>query len=261
MKRFRPQLESLDARIVPAASASLAPTNLGLTLTITGDNGANSANVINFGAGVGNIAGAVDGQNLRFLTGIDLTTVHVDAVVFKGGKGNDAMNYVAPGLNDVLPSVDTVNFSGGKGNDYFRAVVGGIEVGNRLNINAGGGAGRDRLITQFEGALNGVLNTGLSGDGGNDYVNTFYSINALSGGLVNTFVASSGGKDNVDLNLFNSSPGTAPVNYLVSNTGGSTTFYSAVLGDFGLGGGIVNRFSMPGTTIGTSGDVNQIVVA
>jgi len=259
MKRFRPQVEDLDARIVPAATASLGFGAAGLTLTINGTNGNDDVNILARGTtpvgnvgNVGNIAGNINGTPLSVVSGFDLTTVHIDSVVFNGGKGNDAMNYVIADTLEAGPA-DSVTFNGGNGNDYFRVVgQGDIAAGSRFNIAAYGGNGKDFIRTSFNGILSGVLNSDLEGGNGNDYIRTDYFAQTGGVGLVNSFVSTGAGHDGVDLNIFDAD-GFTPINYLISGDS-NDTLYSAVIGT-PLG------FGVNDTNIGVLGGVHRNIVA
>jgi hypothetical protein len=142
-RSFLPRLELLEERCVPACTV----TPSGTTLTITGDNNANTVVLDDNGAGAITVTcdGAVSGPfaNIQF---INVST----------GSGNDAVFY---NLNDNLLTgqVRVLSVALGQGNDFFRArskeinatTDADLNANSRLTINASGQQGRDTFLFDF----------------------------------------------------------------------------------------------------------------
>jgi hypothetical protein len=142
-RSFLPRLEPLEGRCVPACTI----TPSGTTLTITGDNNANTVIIDDNGAGA--ITVTCDGAVSVPFAGIQ--SINVDTK-----SGNDAVFY---NLNDNLLTgqVRVLSVALGQGNDFFRArskeinptTDADLNANSSLTISASGQQGRDTLFFDF----------------------------------------------------------------------------------------------------------------
>lgn len=149
--RFRPRLESLDDRIVPA-DFSIAQT--GGTLTITGAGSLTIDAPITENTGIFDILGNVSGTGMAVAGGLQyagvvnivLKTTGNSAVnyangnlinlTYNGGAGNDSLNIGSVAADHFFLNL---TFNGGAGDDTFLMHNGFNRVVNKLAINGGDG--------------------------------------------------------------------------------------------------------------------------
>lgn len=93
------------------------------------------------------------------------------------------------GGNDVLGFWGNCNVNDGS---YAR-----VAPGASVNIKFGGGAGNDRLLTRFGGAMQGTLDVTMDGGAGNDYIDAKLDAQAILGPSTGTIkVTHIGGEGN-----------------------------------------------------------------
>ena len=144
-KKYSPEMQQLEGRLVPAVSINL----VGGQLTILGDNGDNAVDVRTID-NLGNVQVRIDGLTRLFAPGQITSTVistgagnddvftNVGVGTFvDSGRGNDAVNILHGAGAQVL---------GGAGRDRLYAIIGGP---NLLD----GGAGRDQIYTNTQGVI------------------------------------------------------------------------------------------------------------
>jgi Ca2+-binding RTX toxin-like protein len=174
-RRFRPGLEQLEDRALPAVQAVF---NSGV-LTVLGD--AASNNILVSADSAGNLQVTNNGaaEKIRTVTG-QATRDQTTLVVIEGGDGNDTLatdKSLNTLVNGVLAAAPNVTLRGGRGNDTLSVGSGGI-VGGLAGVNGQGvvvgpvvgnalmegGDGNDTLISGFG---NDVM---LGGAGDDNYV-------------------------------------------------------------------------------------------
>jgi hypothetical protein len=167
-RSFLPRLEPLEGRCVPACTV----TPSGTSLTITGDNNANTLIIDDNGAGV--ITVTCDGTVSGPFAGIQFINVGT-------GAGNDAVFY---NLNDNLLTgqARVLQVALGGGNDFFRArskeisaaTDADLNTNSSLTINAFGQQGRDTFFfdfsKDFDIGAGAVLQVLVNGNQGRDVV-------------------------------------------------------------------------------------------
>jgi len=197
--RFRPDCETLEARTVPAVTASF----VGGVITITGDDKANNIAVLDEGNDSSTPEVRVYSNGVQILT-VDGKLVTTILGNMKGG--NDRFSYFfVDGLDkDLTGSFNRfVSVTLGKGDDTFLSVLGeGFIDGGALTINVTGNIGDDHLanqgLTAFDGLVAESLTVNFSGNKGEDVLtqwleepDTIYEIDETSSVLFDF----KGGKD------------------------------------------------------------------
>jgi hypothetical protein len=247
--RFRPIVERLEERCVPAVT----PKTLGTTLTLTGDNGNNTILVNDNGANSGsNITGSLDGVAFTSPSFVDKIVINTkggkDNVTYKlnGGllNGFRSLN-VSLGADDdkfagnFAGSLDNVsiftgNVQGNAGNDKINYNAAGISVGSGslLNLNADGGQGQDTIGLNFSGSLVDALNFQLNGGANQDKITANVNVLANSGGSIggNSPAAVNGnaGDDQLDFRIhLGANSSTSVFARLDGGTGPDTCFHTA----------------------------------
>jgi hypothetical protein len=216
------RLELLHDRTLPSVSV----VQSGATLTITGDQWANTVHVQDDGTPSG-LTVTVDG------TGYPVSGA-VTTVVINTRGGNDTVSYDLTG--DYVGTTRTVNVSLGNGDDTFTSDLGhGIDATSSLTLNVDGGNGKDNLSVTGSGGgpVAGTLSVQLKGGNGMDTISFGYSAE-VDGSL--TVTADGGnGKDSITGNVeaAANSSGSVVVHELGGN--GSDTLGLSVTGD-GLAG-------------------------
>jgi hypothetical protein len=211
------RLEVLGERALP--SVTVADDGAG-TITITGDQRANTIDITDNGSGGVHIV--ADGTEYDFAGSV------TDIKVLSRG-GADVVTYtLADGLTDAVTRTVDVNLGnfndtftgtlgdlpagsdlhlkvlGGNGQDSL-AVTGGGVAGN-LTVELLGGNGKDTLSAEFAGALSGGLDLTLNGGNGKDTVGAALSVDAVADGsttspTVEVHVLGGNGKDDVSLTV------------------------------------------------------------
>jgi hypothetical protein len=226
---FRPRLEVLEARHLPACTVLFSPT----AVTITGDNRANAVTISDAGTGaVGSLSVTCDGVTTSNPIALTAFAVNVDT---SGGSDSVVWN-----LTGELPATQarTLTVRLGKGNDFFQArslafgpnesADADLAPGSSLSINVSGQAGRDtldfnlqkdfdvrrsgalaatlqvvanggpdrdRITLALEGAVNGTMSFALNGGGGPDRVAAFIGLKTNTVGVLNGQVNGQGDDD------------------------------------------------------------------
>jgi Ca2+-binding RTX toxin-like protein len=145
-RRFVPHVEGLDARVVPAVTATFLPT--AGTLTVVGDSLDNTIVVSRNAAG-----GLLVNGGAVAVTGGTPTVANTALIQVFGQGGNDTIS-----LDEANGALPAANLFGGLGNDVLT-----------------GGSGSDRLFGQ-------AGNDTLLGKGGNDFLFGGLGNDALTGG-------------------------------------------------------------------------------
>jgi hypothetical protein len=158
------RLERLDERTLPSVSVAQS----GGTLTITGDQRANTVQVQDDGT-AGGLTVTVDG------TGYPISGP-VTAVVINTRGGNDRVSYDLTG--DYVGTTRTVTVSLGNGDDTFTADLGHrIDAASGLTLTVDGGNGKDNLSVTGSGGgpVAGTLSVQLRGGNGTDTIGFNYA--------------------------------------------------------------------------------------
>jgi hypothetical protein len=183
--RFRPQLESLNDRIVPSVTWSV---NAGV-LTITGTQGADTVDIQDDGT---NLTVTADGETLNLPTDGSVTDV-----VLHLGAGADVVTYTLTG-DLAAGTTRKLDACLGNGDDTFTATLNGnLLDGSSLDVKARGMNGQDNL--SFAAAASNVaagasLAVTLNGGNGKDTINASYA-----GQLLGDFTFSADGGNGKDV--------------------------------------------------------------
>jgi hypothetical protein len=236
MNAFRPQVETLSDRIVPAITEAIVTSANGSTLVIQGDNSSHTIALVDDGTtNAGNIQGTIDGQSIAAVTG----GVAINTIQFTGGTAADTFLYQ---LTGNLTGVRNVAANLGKGNDVFLADFGGnVVAGSVANVHVVGGDGNKIVHTSFVGGIGGTLNQDIELNQGNS--NVFTGISGPITGTVNSyekiqghspFVETQIGADGTSTGTVNSytymdGQGTVVANFFNNTAGGSTATFNATL--------------------------------
>ncbi|HUR53067.1 MAG TPA: hypothetical protein VMZ71_02975 [Gemmataceae bacterium] len=170
--KFRPSLESLDARLTP----SVTVVQVANELVITGDKDPDVVRL--FDNGQGQVSGFATGVGFFVKNGIEKITVNTE-----GGDDNveySLTDYLHAGQQQKVYVGLGSNFDPNPGNDRFYANLQdkSLAGGSRLDISADGGGGDDSL---FVNARNlgvrptAVLKNTIVGGFGNDTLAQLYS--------------------------------------------------------------------------------------
>jgi hypothetical protein len=199
--RFRPGVETLEDRCVPAVT----PKILGNSLILTGDKGDNTIVLNDTGVNNSlNITGTLDG--IAFTSSSFVNNIVINT---KGGKDKATYNLTGPLITDSR-SLDvslgagddqfTANLNGDVDRDAFflsnvRGEAGNDKItynavgilagqGSQLNLNADGGAGHDTIQLNFSSNLTGNLNFLLIGGADHDKITAAVNVQAGNGGAI-----------------------------------------------------------------------------
>ncbi len=223
---FRPRVEALEDRRVLTCTATFS----GSTLTITGDNTANAVVINDNGANTPTFNGAATppvgvtnpvadpGTTLALSVTCNGVTQNIPAATAPGsrltavrinmGRRNDRVTYnLTAGLRPNAQRTITANL--GRGNDRFALVVGatvipgtattspgvlgGLDAGSALTLNANGDAGNDSITVnatrRFDIGNNAAAVFNLMGGAGDDSIScdvtsSLSAASASSGGLL-----------------------------------------------------------------------------
>jgi hypothetical protein len=182
--RFRPQLESLNDRIVPSVTWTV---DAGV-LTITGTQGADTVDIQDDGT---NLTVTADGETLDLSSAGTVTDVvlHLQA-------GNDTVSYTLAG-DLAAGAARTLDVSLGNGQDTFTATLNGnVLDGATLDVKVQGGNGKDNLsfaAAATDVAAGASVSVDLSGGNGKDVVDATYA-----GQLLGDFTFSADGNNGKD---------------------------------------------------------------
>jgi hypothetical protein len=178
--QFRPRVETLEARTVPAVSVAFA----GTTATVTGDAADNVVSIRDNGDGDLTITagGTFTGNNVRRIVvnlhdGKDRFTYTQTGnrtrdmqIVGTLGNGNDLFTGRILGDINAFRTLD-LQVDGKKGADGLDLTANSdvdIQNGAVFNARLFGGDARDRVDFNYQGELDGVLRYTLRGDAGDD---------------------------------------------------------------------------------------------
>jgi len=245
---FRPQLEVLEDRRVPACTVTFGAT----TLTITGDGAGNILTINDLGTGAaGSITVNCDGVTTANTVAVNSLTISIDT---QGGPDSVAYN-----LNgDLLTGRSrTLTALLGDQNDSFQAravEVGGmssdLHTGSTLVLNVNGQSGRDNLVFDFskDPGINGTAVLFISAAGGKDRDNISFNYDGSVDGTLSFSFNGNQQRDRISayVNLDGGSAGTmsGQVNGQVDNdllalvVNKSTAFTGTAIGQMDGGGGI-----------------------
>jgi hypothetical protein len=188
---FVPRLEALEARALLSCTVTVS----GTTLSITGDNGNNSVQVIDRGSpGAGNITAICDGMTTTPPGAISTIRINTNA-------GNDAVSYTLAGN---LTGFRRVSINLGTGNDSFNGqIAGSLFNGSDFQISGQGSTGNDSLAMTVAGSLlNGSsLKANLDGGTGNDMLVEQTTGSVMDGSLLQLDASGSTGNDVLFSNL------------------------------------------------------------
>jgi len=216
------RLEPLFDRIVP----SVTVVQTGGTLTVTGDQHANTVEIKDGGTPSG-LTVTVDGTDYP-LTG------DVNMLVVKTRGGADTVSYDLTG--DYVGTTRTVEIELGNGNDTFTADLGhGLDAASTLALQVNGGNGKDDLSVTGTGGgpVAGMLSVQLLGGNGKDAISFSYSAE-VDGRLM--FTADGGnGKDAIHGDVTVAADSTGSVLAQVLGKNGKDDLALSVTGD-GLAG-------------------------
>lgn len=219
--RYRPRIEALEDRSVPAVTHSV----IGTTLTLRGDAGRNVIVINDNGANQGaNLTVTADGAPIvvpTFINTIDINTFNGNDQVtynltgsliggFRNlncilGRGDDQM-FVNFNNNSLLRNLfgpgSTFNVStqGSDGNDTIRYNLAGTSVSqfSTLNLAANGQLGNDRIFVTQTGLVSGAVSADVRGGGGNDRFDLFFQAFQGSTGSYGLMeLRGDGGGDNI----------------------------------------------------------------
>jgi hypothetical protein len=215
-------MESLSDRTVPSASV----VQTGETLTITGDQHANTVEIKDDGTPSG-LTVTMDGVNYPVSGAVTMVVVNT-----KGGA--DTVSYDLTG--DYVGTTRTVEVLLGNGNDTFTADLGhGIDAASTLALQVNGGNGKDNLSVTGTGGgpVAGTLSVQLNGGNGMDAISFDYSAE-VDGSLM--FTADGGnGKDTISGDVTVAANSTGTVLAHVQGGNGKDDLGLSVTGD-GLSG-------------------------
>ena len=175
MNRTALRCESLEGRDCPAAQAF----QFGTFLVVVGD--ANANNVVINDMGNGQLGVVTDG---KFTVKTNVKTVIVatgagdDTVAYNlagsasaanlvsitTGSGNDDISLNGAAMQDSL----TFAVNSGIGDDQISVNLGGVPLGQTVNLFLSGGAGNDAFDISASGEIDGTLNVWTNGGGGAD---------------------------------------------------------------------------------------------
>jgi hypothetical protein len=206
--RFVPRLQALGERALPSVTFAEADG----TLTITGDQAANSIAVADDGTGsAGGIVVVADGVTYA-------SENSVASIVILSGSGADAVEYRVSGdlssdrsvkvllgnqhdtfaaslVGDVL---DGVTFDllakGGNGHDSLSVDATGVDVaaGATMNVDLRGGNGHDTISIDYSGILTGAAAFSARGGNGKDILSGAIALETYTNGETDEQIQSSG---------------------------------------------------------------------
>jgi hypothetical protein len=216
---FRPHLELLEDRCLPAVGISIQPGNV---LKIVGSNRNDHIQIFDNGtSSVNNVIVAAD--RTEFIPG-----VAVSNVVVRTRGGNDNVVYTQTGsLGRNIARL--VNVFLGSGTDRFHAQLpGGLVTGSTLSIDVHGGSGSDdesiggggdiaagatlsvildggnaasRITTNYQAQIKGTMVVFAAGGPGDDALHGTYTLNSGSTGALSIQFLGGFGNDDFFLNM------------------------------------------------------------
>src|SRR5262245_13311003 len=207
---FRPSVEALPARDLPAASVTLT----GSTLTVTGTPRGDTVQITELGLNevqvqvsskTPRVYEGVESIDVKTQGGKDRVSYSVQTVVINNrsvnvdlGTGNDMFQMTWSGTQ--LGSSTTISVNAGNGNDNVSVTANGaVAAGQTLGLTMYGGRGLDVMQFAYSGSLNGHL--GALADGGreNDAVSVQVSASAGDSGTFQGRVFGAAGNDQLIL--------------------------------------------------------------
>jgi hypothetical protein len=244
---FRPQLESLDGRFVPAIIGISQNITTGLAV-VTADSGNDAINITDRGIGGLTVSGTglaqaqtLDGRINRIvvntgggndavtynITGTQRRSIRVEANL---GAGNDRFTANQNGFDVRNSAAEVIRVTGGSGADRITVNAAGTAA-NRVNVAAGsslqlhlvGGTdldlfdGADVIAVDYQGVLSGDLRLREVGGLGGDNLRATVTLNGGSTGFVRGFgnarasLEGGFGADTIDFRVRDNSNGTANV--------------------------------------------------
>jgi hypothetical protein len=174
---FRPSLESLEHREVPAVDFSLS----GGVLSIDGGIGYDQIAINDYGNGTLRVYNSGSIHTFGGVTEVDVTM----------NRGDDVVNYILQGnrTTDIDYTIDL-----GNGDDAFTATIENKSIGADLLMHVYGDAGKDEMYADVEADVLGqsTLRTFFYGEGDEDFiqvlatdVDVFGQFNVFAGGGMN----------------------------------------------------------------------------
>jgi len=243
---FRPHLESLEARDVPAFSI----TQSGAVLKLMGTQYADSVRIDDLGS-----------NNILITQGTtERTFNNVNRINVYGRDGNDSVTYsvISPSVKlwlhvhlgqgddtfegsiSLLPEADVgietvgrrlpasnahrVDVDGDSGNDnIILAAEGRLPAGISLQANLRGGSGRDNILTSMAGTNDGEILVKIDGESGNDNLAAILGRSSgpasINSGLIDIKIQGGSGSDTINSWLGRDSGDELLLSEGVTNTG------------------------------------------